>query len=154
MKMISTLILVLLATVAFAGDQAPWVDFQGCPICSNVTHEEGLMENMAWEHHLTASGVMTVSTVKPEFQPQFDRAKAKMKAVLGKVLAGEKIEVCGYCTSLTSLLKDGAKAENIITSASDIMMFSSTDEAMILKIHKHAQKTNDFLESAHKGDDQ
>ena len=45
------------------------------------------MENMVWEHHLTATGVMTVSTVKPEFQPQFAQAKARMKELLGKVVA-------------------------------------------------------------------
>ena len=105
------------------------------------------MENMIWEHHLTATGVMTVSTIKPEFQPQFAQAKARMKELLGKVVAGEAIQVCGYCTSIASLLNGGAKAENVVTKVSDIVLISSTDEATIAKIHAHAQKTIDFLEA-------
>ena len=82
------------------------------------------MENMTWEHHLTATGVMTISTVNSEFQPQFARAKAGMKELLGKVVAGEEIQVCGYCSSIASLLKGGAKAENVVTKASDIMLMA------------------------------
>ena len=153
MRIVSVFFFVLMATVAIAGDDAPWVDMKGCPICMNVSSEEGLMENMTWEHHLTATGVMTLSTVKPEFQPQFARAKAGMKELLGKVVAGAEISICGYCTSISSLLKEGAKAENIVTKASDIMLISSTDEAMIAKIHAHAQKTIEFLSATHEGHD-
>ena len=153
MRVVSIILLVLIATVAIAGENAPWVDMGSCPICMNVSTEEGLMENMTWEHHLTATGVMTVSTVKPEFQPQFARAKAGMKELLGKVVAGEEIQVCGYCSSLSSLLKEGAKAENIVTKASDILLISSTDQAMIAKIHAHAQETIDYLSAAHAGHD-
>jgi hypothetical protein len=153
MKILSFIIVIFIATIAVAGENAPWVDMEGCPICMNVSSEEGLMENMTWEHHLTATGVMIVSTVESKFQPQFERAKAGMKKLLGKVVAGEEIPVCGYCTSLSSLLKQGAKAENIVTKASDIMLISSTDEALIARIHIHAQKTIDFLSAAHAGHD-
>jgi hypothetical protein len=151
MRITSIIILILIAAVAFAGDNAPWVDMKSCPICMNVSSEEGLMEGMTWEHHLTATGVIIVSTIKPEFQHKFDRAKSAMKELLGKVVSGEKIQVCGYCSSLSSLLKEGAKAENIITKSSDIMLISSTDEKMIARIHTHTQKTIDFLSDAHKG---
>ncbi len=151
MKIVSVIVLVFIATIAFAGDKAPWVDMKDCPICKNVSSEEGLMENMTWEHHLTATGVMTVSTIKPEFHQKFNKAKSAMKELLGKVVSGEKIQVCDYCTSISSLLKEGAKAENVITKASDIMVISSTDEATIAKIHIHAQKTIDFLNAAHAG---
>jgi hypothetical protein len=153
MKTASVLILILIAIVASAGENAPWVDMKNCPICKNVSSEKGLMENMTWEHHLTATGVMTVSTVKPEFQKAFEQAKARMQELLGQVVAGEKIQVCGYCTSISSLLKEGAKAENVITHAGDIVLISSTDEAMIARIHAHAQKTIDFLKPAHEGHD-
>lgn len=153
MRIVSFMILIFITTIAFAGENAPWVDMGGCPICMNVSSEEGLMENMTWEHHLIATGAMIVSTIKPEFQPQFVRAKAGMKKLLGKVVAGEDIQVCGYCSSLSLLLKEGAKAENIVTKASDIMLISSTDKAVISKIHVHAQKTIDFLSAAHDGHD-
>jgi len=153
MKTASTLILILIAAYACAADDAPWVDMQGCPICMNVSSEEGLMENMTWEHHLTATGVMTVSTIKPKFQPQFARAKAAMKELMGKVVAGEEVEVCGYCSSIASLLKEGAKVENIVTTASDIMLISSIDPAAIAKIHNHGKKTIEFVTATHEGHD-
>ena len=153
MRTATVVVLTLLAAVVSAGENAPWVDMGNCPICKNVSSEDGLMENMTWEHHVTATGVMTVSTVKPEFQERFEHAKGKMKKLLGKLVAGESLEVCGYCSSLSSLLKKGAKAENVITATSDIMLISSTDEAMIAKIHTHANKTIDFLKITHEGHD-
>lgn|GEM_PF-1713724 len=149
MKIVSIVALVLIAAVATIGASSPWVDMEGCPICTNVSSVDGLVENMTWEHHLTATGVMTVFTVKPDYRPQFLKAKAAMKELIGKVVAGDELEVCGYCSSVASLLKDGAKAENIIIDDSDITLISSTDEAKIAKIHTHGQKTIDFLKAAH-----
>jgi hypothetical protein len=152
MKSASVLVLII-AAAAVAGVQIPWVDMTGCPICVNVSNEEGLTENMIWEHHLTASGAMTVFTVKPDYQEKFERAKGRMKEILGKVVEGEEIEVCGYCTSLATLLKRGAKAENIVTSASDVTLLSATDQTVIKEIREHGQKTIDFIQSSHTGHD-
>ncbi len=145
------LLLMLVVPAAFGGEEAPFVDMLNCPICKNVSNEKGLMENMTWEHHLTATGIMTVSTVKPEYQPQFDRAKAGMKDLVGKVLAGEKMDICDYCTSITSLLKEGAKADNITTHGADVMVISSTDKEMIQKIRVHGQQAIDFVEGIQEG---
>ena len=145
MKQIVVLMLILLSVVANAGEKAPFVDMVNCPICNNVTAEEGLAENMKWEHHLTSTGMMSVFTINPEFQPQFDRAKAGMVEKIGKVLDGEELDICGYCTSVTSLLKDGLKSENFVTHSGDVTLLSSTDEVMIAKIHTHGQKIIDFL---------
>lgn len=148
MKRTIILFLMLLVVGVQAVENAPWVDMVNCPICSNVTAEKGLSENMTWEHHLTATGLMTVFTVNPEFQAQFDRAKAGMKEKIGQVLAGEKLNICSYCTSVTTLLKNGIKSDNVITKGSDVTVLSSTDQAMIDKIHQHGQTTIDFLNSA------
>jgi len=153
MKSALVFALTVMAAAAVAGDQTPWVDMESCPICVNVTNEEGLTENMVWEHHLTATGVMTLTTVPPDYQPKFVRAKGRMKEILGKVVAGEAIDVCGYCSSIASLLKSGAKAENIVTSASDILFISATDEVVIKDIQVHGQKTIDFLQVAQDGHD-
>ncbi len=151
MKKAIVLAILLLAVVVNAGENAPWVDMVNCPICKNVTAEEGLAQNMKWEHHLTSTGMMSIFTIKAEFQPQFDRAKAGMLEKIGKVLDGEKLEICGYCTSVTSLLKDGLKSENFVTHSGDVTLISSTDKAMIAKIHTHGQKIIDFLKPAQEG---
>jgi len=150
MKKILVLTLILIAAVVYAGDKAPWVDMVNCPICKNVTAEKGLSDNLKWEHHLTSTGMMSVFTVNPEFQPQFSRAKAGMLEKIGKVLEGEEMAICGYCTSVTTLLKEGAKAENIITHSGDVTLINSTDEAMIAKIHTHGHKIIHFLNPNHK----
>ena len=97
------LLLVLLFSLTTAGDQAPWVDMEGCPICSNVISQEGLMQNMKWEHHLTATGMLTVSTVNPEYDDKFIAADAGMKKIVDKIMNGEEVEICGYCTSITGM---------------------------------------------------
>ena len=149
MKKTFVMILILIASVVNAGDNAPWVDMVNCPICKNVSAEEGLAENMKWEHHLTSTGMMSVFTISPEFQPKFDRAKAGMMEKIGEVLNGEKLDICGYCTSVTSLLKEGVKTDNIITHSGDVTLISSTDEAMIAKIQTHGQKIIKFLSPSH-----
>ena len=152
MKKTIILLMILLAVGVQAGEKAPWVDMVNCPICNNVTAEKGLSQNMNWEHHLTATGMISVFTIKPDFQPKFDRAKAGMLEKIGEVLNGEELKICGYCTSVTTLLKEGAKSENIVTHSGDVFVISSTDEAMIAKIHTHGQTTINFLNSAHNGD--
>jgi len=151
MKKTLMLILILISVVANAGENAPWVDMMNCPVCKNVSSEDGLMENMTWEHHLTATGLMTVSTVKPAFQSKFVRAKAGMKKMIDKFMSGEEMDLCEYCTSVTSLLKKGVTSEIITTHGADVMLISSTDKDMIEKIHAHGQKTIDFLNPVHTG---
>ncbi|KAA3631813.1 MAG: hypothetical protein DWP97_12270 [Calditrichaeota bacterium] len=145
MKKTIFLLLMLLTAAVQADESKPWVDMINCPICNNVTAEEGLAENMTWEHQLTATGMVSSFTVKPEFMPHFKRAKAGMKEKIDLVMAGDKLDICGYCTSVTDLLKVGVKADNVITKGSDVMVLSSIDAEMIKKIHAHGQATIDFL---------
>ena len=49
--------LTLTVAVATAGDKA-WFDLENCGMCKNMMAEEGLMENMKWETHAIAAGLM------------------------------------------------------------------------------------------------
>ena len=152
MKRVLILLMLLFVVAVQAEDNRTWVDMINCPICNNVTAEEGLAENMTWEHQLTATGMVSSFTVNPEYQDHFERAKAGMKEKIGQIMSGEKLDICGYCTSVTDLLKAGVVADNVVTKGSDVTVLSATDKTLIEKIHKHGQFTIDFLNAADKGD--
>lgn len=144
------LVLAVVVSAALAQDEAPWVDMYGCAICNNITAEEGLLENMTWEHNRTATGMVTVTTVKPDFTEQYGRAMQNMGVKIGEVMGGAELEICDHCVSVTGMMKDGVSVDKFTTHGGHVMAISSTDEAMIGRIHAHLEKTNSFLDAAKK----
>ncbi len=142
---IATTVVALFASVTLAGDTAPWVDVVNCAICSNLSAEEGLLENMKWEYHLTATGAIAASTVKPEFVEKYNRAALNISARIKEVMGGAELSICAYCTSLTGMMKDGATVDKVKTHGSVLLVISSTDDEMIARIRSHGQKTIEFI---------
>lgn len=133
----------LVAGAAFAGpggDKA-WFDLENCGMCKNLMAEEGLMDHMQWENHIIATGAMSVTKVDPKYDAAFQRAHANMEAAGKKMMAGEKMELCGFCTSYGSLAMAGAKMENLHSDMGYIGVVTSTDPAVIEKIHAHTKRT-------------
>ena len=64
-----------------------------------------------------------------------------MKAIHAKIENGEKAKCCGFCQSLTGIVKAGAKKKDLTTIAGDITMITSDDPVLIEKIHAHAKRT-------------
>jgi hypothetical protein len=139
------LALAISLSAALAGDDVAWMDMENCAMCKNMSAEEGLMENMSFEHHLTAMGMMSMCVVKPGFEEKYAKAAAGMMETQKMMMAGEKVDLCGLCISMGSLMQSGAKVEQIETKGGHVMLMSSSDEAMIAKIHAHGQKTIDYM---------
>ena len=137
-----TILMLALPLSAMAGDTA-WFDLEGCDICKNMTAEEGLMENMTWENHLTADGYFSVTVVTEGYEEKFERSMANMEATGAKMATGEKLHLCGFCQSFGGLYMAGATIENFETVGGHIGMVTSRDPAVIKQIHAHAQKTID-----------
>lgn len=136
-------IIALPLSMANAAEEAPWFDLENCEMCQPLMAEAGLMENMNWENHLFASGMMSVCAVKPEFEEAYQRANAKMMEVQNKLMSGEKANLCGLCKSMGQLMGAGAKVENIDTKAGHVMLVTSDKQELIAKIQKHGQTTID-----------
>lgn len=138
-------IAILALPTAFAAQGELWFDLDNCSMCKSMTAENGLMENMEWENHLTADGMMTVTVVNHGYEDAFGRAMKNMEATGGKLMAGEKLYLCGFCTSYGALHMAGASFENFDTAGGHINLVSSRDPAVIEKIHVHGQKTIDEM---------
>lgn len=130
---------------AFAAQGEMWFDLENCSMCQSMTQEKGLMENMEWENHLTADGMMTVTVVKKGYEEAFERSMKNMEATGAKLMAGEKLYLCGFCTSYGSLHMAGASFENFQTAGGHINLVTSRDPALVDKIHTHGQRTIDEM---------
>ena len=86
-----------------------------------------------------------VSTVKADYAEKYAKAHEGMMAVQKSMMAGEKAQLCNFCTSMGGLMMGGAKMEKFTTSAGDVALISATSEEMISKIHAHGQKSIDFM---------
>ena len=150
---VAVLTLVLLTVpVAFAAQEQAWFDFDNCSMCQKMTAEKGLMENMQWENYLTADGMMTVTVVNPGYEEAFARAMKNMETVGGQLMAGEKLYLCGFCTSYGALQMAGATIENFETAGGHINLVTSREPAAIEKIHVHGQRTIDEMAKMTAGD--
>jgi hypothetical protein len=136
--------LALIATAAI-GEDAPWIDIQNCDFCKVITAEKGLMEHMMNEYHNVATGVVVVTHVDKEYQEAFGRAMAGCKKLAEAMQKGEKHNVCQYCSTLGGFLQAGAKQDEFMSHGMAMTVYSSTDAAMVAKMHAWASKTNEVM---------
>jgi len=147
-----TILMLALPLSAVAGDMA-WFDLENCGMCKNMSAEEGLMEAMTWENHLTADGMMSVTVVAHGHEEAFKRSMENMEKTGQKMMAGEKMELCGFCSSYGNLAMAGATIENFETAAGHVGLVTSRDPAVIKQIHAHGQKTIEEYSKMFGGED-
>jgi len=144
-------ILVSLAALGLAGlwtveapdaEEKPWLDWRNCDACAPFAAETGLMDHTRMEFFPIATGLLEVAEVPAEYQAAYARASEKCNAVMGRWQKGEKVNLCGYCTSFGALSKAGARIEDIETDGGRVLVATSTDPALIGRLHTHVEKTN------------
>jgi hypothetical protein len=148
----SALIVLMLVPTAIAGEK-PWFDMENCAFCSNLIEDPKLLDNMVWEHHEISNGIVTVTTIKPEFLESYRKASAAMDAVGKRIAAGEQVPMCGMCQSMGSFFMKGAKMDYVETSVGDVMLLTSSDSTVVAEIKAWAKRTNDEMakmEAEHK----
>lgn len=138
-----TFCVLAVAGLAAPASAGPWFDLENCEMCKQMTAEEGLMEHMQWENHLTKDGMVSITTVDPGYEEAFQRSMKHMQAVGEKMMAGEKVQLCGFCQSYGGLHMAGADFEQFPTQNGAFELISSHDPAIVAKIHKHGQTTID-----------
>ncbi len=153
MKKIGVCMLALvigLATVAVAGmeekaaDAPAWFDMQNCEFCKHLVTDEKLLENMTWEHHDISNGVLSITTVAPEFKESYKKAQAGMMAVAQSMESGEKtmadIKMCGHCQQYGMLMFGGAKFDYVQGKGADVVVITSADPEMVKKIKAFGER--------------
>jgi hypothetical protein len=145
--LIALSVLVLASGTSIAGDSEGWFDMVNCAMCKNLTTHEGMLDNLGWDHHLTANGMMTV-TVVPEAQATaWSETRAAMMATSEKLMAGEQMHLCNFCQSFGGLLMSGkANMEEFTTIGGEVSLVTSNDPATIKSIHAHAKRTMHEME--------
>ena len=144
-----------LAVAAFAQEAAkeavetPWFDMENCAFCKHLMKDPKLLENMAWEHHDVSSGLLCITTVKPECQKSYQEAMGAMMDLGQKLDKGEvdikDIKMCGSCQHWGMLEEMGAKFEHVQGKGADIMLMTSDKPEVVKKIKEYGQRSREEL---------
>ena len=143
-----SLVLLLVASVSVAGDNAKttelgWFDMQHCDMCKNMSPE--LLSSMSWAQYPISNGVISVTTVKEDALPAYQKAHMDMVAVQHKIQAGEPVTLCGSCTALTNCMMHGAHYEDVATKNGDIAVITSDDPDVVTELKAWAEKNKDEM---------
>lgn len=125
-----------------AGEEC-WFDLENCSMCNHLLAEEGLMDNMEWENHVIASGMLSVTRVAPDYEEAYERAMYNMEQTGKQLMTGQQMYLCGFCQSYGALHMAGAQFEIVEAGAGHIDLMTSSDPAVAEMIRVHAQRTID-----------
>ncbi|MDF1545098.1 MAG: hypothetical protein P1R58_08350 [bacterium] len=143
-----TVVMCLMLILAFAltvtAEDAPWFDMENCSFCSDMDQE--MMMKLGWEHYNIENGSMTVSTIPREYTEEWEKVRAGWKAKGEKMMAGEKMPLCGMCTAMGGLMMKGVKSEEVKWSMGYISLMTSDDPAIVKEVHAFTDKTNAELD--------
>ena len=143
---IGLLLAMVVAVAAFVvAEDKPWFDLENCSMCKGMMAQEGLMENMTWDHYLTKNGMMSVTTIADGYREKYDASHKTMMETVVKMKAGEEMYLCGFCTRHGELAQAGVNKEHFSTKAGDVSLMTSSDKKIVEEIHAFAQKTIDEL---------
>jgi hypothetical protein len=141
---VALMIIFAVAFSASAGDQR-WMEMDKCEICRPMAQEPELMENTIWEHHSISNGLVSVTTVKEDVKALYTKTHEKMAAAVSRVLAGEKVEQCVMCSSLSAIVAKGLKMDYINTWQGNIVIMTSDDPEVVAEIQAWGKRTMDEL---------
>ena len=143
---IGLLLAMVVAVAAFVvAEDKPWFDLENCSMCKGMIAQEGLMENMTWDHYLTKNGMMSVTTIADGYREKYDASHKTIMETVVKMKAGEEMYLCGFCTRHGELAQAGVNKEHFSTKAGDVSLMTSSDKKIVEEIHAFAQKTIDEL---------
>lgn len=139
-----------LSSVSLSEDMA-WHDMENCDFCKAWGEDPKLMDNMSHEQHLITNGVLTLMTVDDDYMDAFKKAGAANEKLGQKIMAGEKVAMCGSCQAMSSFFPRGARMEQIETKTGSIMLLTTTDTELITDMHKWAKRNNEEMEKHGQG---
>jgi hypothetical protein len=133
--------MVLLFSGHLTAADPPWLDMGKCEACAPYMAEPGLMKNADMADYPIATGMVSVTTVSPEFAEALKRAHSKCENVVMRAQNGENVYLCGMCSDLLTLAGEGAKIDQVETKTGSLMAVTSSDPVLIQKIHAHVDRT-------------
>ncbi len=122
-----------------------WFDMEHCEMCKPLTEQPGLLQNLTWEQHAIANGIVSVTTVREPFMKQYKDAQAKMAEVAKRLQAGEKVQLCPSCTAFGQCMMKGAKLETVETKHGDLMIATSDNPELVAEMQAWAKRSNEEM---------
>jgi hypothetical protein len=134
----SPIMLALVSVLAFGttalADKTPWFDMEKCEMCKPMMETEGFMENVAWESHPIANGMISIVNVKKGYEDNYKGCSARMDESHKKLMAGEKLSLCGMCQAYTGAMDETVKTETIKTMTGEITLMTSANAETATKL--------------------
>jgi hypothetical protein len=141
--MIAVLSVIAVPALAGPATEKPWFDLENCAMCKSMVAQPGLMDHMTWETKVIGAGMLSTCAVDPAYMTAYNAAGKEMEKVMKDLEAGKTMNVCGMCTSYGTLMKAGAKSDEMMAGNVHVWAMTSTDPAVAKQIQTHAQRTID-----------
>jgi hypothetical protein len=139
------LTLALLAAVGYVlsvtAAEEPWFDLDKCMFCKAFASEPGLLDHMKTEYHDTKTGIISVTYIDKNYEAAFKKAQAGVGQVVADKVAGKPIVACKHCAGIGEFYTMGL-GETIKSEKCIIVIYSSSDPAVVSKLQDFAKKTN------------
>ena len=148
---LSVAVSIMAASFTYAAEDGPWFDMQNCEMCKPLMEVPGLMDNMTWEHYKISAGLVSISTVKPEFVDSYKKAQMAMMETAGKLMKGEPVKLCNMCKGWGEILGAGAKQDVIESGNTFIAVTTSDNPETVKKIHAWGDRTNKEMSAMEQG---
>jgi hypothetical protein len=147
------LTLALIAAVGYVisvtAAEEPWFDFEKCMFCKAFASQPGLIDHMKTEYHDTKTGIISVTYIDKDYEAAFKRAQDSIGQVVADKVAGKQIVACKHCAAIGDFYAMGLTQESIKSEKCIIVIYSSSDPAVVTKLQDFAKKTNEaFAELA------
>jgi len=139
------IVMILALAVMASADEKPWFDFENCSMCKPIMAQEGLMQGMTYESFPIYNGMMGVSTVPAGLADKFAAADAEMDKVAGKLMAGEKMYLCGMCTAFMAAMDSTVHMEKIKTKEGQISLTTSDNPETAAKLQEIAKRNQEEM---------
>ena len=139
------LTLALLAAVGYvlsvAAAEEPWIDLDKCMFCKAFASQPGLLDHMKTEYHDIKTGIISVTYIDKDYDAAFKKAQAGVGQVVADKVAGKPIVACKHCAGIGDFYTMGL-GETIKSEKCIIVIYSSSDPAVVSKLQDFGKKTN------------
>ena len=136
---------VLLVGVASMAGETAWFDMTGCEMCKGMSSEDGLMTHMTWEQYDLSNGVVSITTVDPEYMDKYRTAHAKMNETVMRLEKGEEMSLCGSCTALGMCMMKGASHDYVETKTGDIWIVTASTPKLVAELKTWAKRNREEM---------
>jgi hypothetical protein len=102
-----------------------------------------MMENLQWETVRISNGIASLESVPSQFLDDYREVNEKMQHTADRLMRGEEMYLCGFCLTMSSLIREGARHEYVPTSTGGLSLLTSPDVKMQQRIWRFYEKAEE-----------